>query len=107
MTDRRLDAALDIARAEREALRWVLITALWHGRPYGANESLLLSCAHDIPLRATGADVRRELAWLEGRALAKVIRTGPVWAAELSSLGEDVYDYRAEAPPGLARPPKW
>ena len=33
MTERRLDAAIDMARAEREALRWLMLTALWHARP--------------------------------------------------------------------------
>lgn len=107
MTERRIDAALDVARAERETLRWVLVTALWHGRPYGCNESLLLACAHDIPVRATSADLRRELAWLHSHGLASVAKDGPVWSACLSSMGEDVYDYRADAPAGLARPPRW
>jgi hypothetical protein len=105
--ERRLDAAIDIARAERESLRWVLLTALWHARPYGANEMLLTACAADIPLPATAAGIRRELGWLESHGLARVDRAGPVWAASLTAMGEDVYEYRAEAPAGLARPPRW
>lgn len=107
MTERRLDAVIDIARAERESLRWVMLTALWHARPYGAEESLLLRVAADVPLRASADAVRRELAWLEGRNLVAVGREGPLWWAKLAALGEDVYDYRAEAPVGLARPPRW
>lgn len=104
---RRIDAALDLARAERETLRWVMLTALWHARPYGTTETVLLACAHDIPIAATAAMVRQELGWLETHGLASLDRTGPVWGARLTALGEDVYDYRAQAPAGLARPPRW
>jgi len=107
MTERRLDAAIDIARAERESLRWVLLTALWHARPYGADEMLLLRVAADVPLRASADMVRREIGWLEARHLVTVGREGPQWWAKLAAQGEDVYDYRAEAPAGLARPPRW
>ncbi|MEW5790020.1 MAG: cytoplasmic protein [Pseudomonadota bacterium] len=108
MTDRRIDAAIDIARAEREALRWIMLTALWHARPYGTTESVLLACAHEIPIYATADLVRRELGWLESHGLAEIERDkSPVWAARLTANGEDVYDYRADAPAGLARPPRW
>ena len=107
MSERRIDAALDIGRAHREALRWVLVTALWHARPYGALESLLTACTADVGVAATSDEVRRELGWLEGHGLARVDRIGPVGSVHLSAHGEDVYDYRAEAPKGLARPPRW
>jgi hypothetical protein len=107
MTERRIDAALDLGRAHRETLRWVLLTALWHSRPYGAREDLLSLCAADAGVSATMDEVRRELGWLESHGLAKIERTGPIWAAVLSAQGEDVYDYRADAPAGLARPPRW
>lgn len=102
-----LDAAIDLARAEREMLRWVMLCALWHARPYGTTESVLLSCAHDIPLYATVDLVRKELSWLSTHGLIQLNTSGHVWEAELSALGEDVYDYRADAPSGLARPPRW
>lgn len=102
-----ISKAIDIERAERETLRWVLVTALWYARPYGALEGLLVSCAHDIPLRASSHDVRRELSWLDSHGLVQLDTRGPVWSAKLSALGEDVYEYRAEAPAGLARPKRW
>lgn len=108
MTERRIDAAIDMARAEREALRWLMLTALWHARPYGTREDVLLSCAHEIPIYATADLVRRELGWLESHGLASIARhASPIWAAKLTALGEDVYEYRADAPAGLARPPRW
>jgi hypothetical protein len=107
MTERRIDAALDLGRAHRETLRWVLLTALWHSRPYGAREDLLSLCAADTGVSATMDEVRRELGWLESHGLARIERHGPVWAAMLTAHGEDVYDYPAESPAGLARPPRW
>ena len=107
MTERRIDAAIDTARAERETLRWVILTALWHARPYGTSESVLLTCAHDIPVYATADLIRRELGWLENHGMARVDRKGTLWTAALTAHGEDVYDYRADAPAGLARPPRW
>lgn len=100
-------AVIDIARAERETLRWIILSALWHGRPYGVTEHVLLMTARDIPLRATSDQVRAELVHLEKRGLVKVGRDGPMWWAELTAEGEDVVDYRAEAPAGIARPPRW
>ncbi len=108
MTDRRIDTAIDIARAERETLRWLMLTALWHARPYGATEHVLLACAHEIPIYATPDMVRKELGWLQSHGLAEIIRdASPVWSAKLTAHGEDVYEYRADAPAGLARPPRW
>lgn len=108
MTERRIDAAIDIARAEREALRWLMLTALWHARPYGTREDVLLACAHEIPIYANAELIRRELGWLESHGLAAIVKdASPIWSVKLTALGEDVYEYRADAPAGLARPPRW
>lgn len=102
----KLDHLIDHARAEREYLRWVILLALWHARPYGTTEGVILGACRDIPLRATTDEVRRELDSLEKRGLVAVER-GPLWSATLTAAGEDVVDYRAEAPAGVARPPRW
>lgn len=101
-----IDAVIDMARAERELLRWVMVTALWYSRPYGSTEAVLQATAHDVPLRATSSEVRQELGWLEAHGLVRIIH-GPIWSAVLTAQGLDVYEHRAEAPAGLARPPKW
>lgn len=102
----KLSAVIDHARAEREYLRWVILLALWHARPYGTTEGVILGACRDIPLRVTQDEVRRELASLAKRGLVQVTE-GPVWQAEITAAGEDVVDYRAEAPAGIARPPRW
>lgn len=100
------DSMIDTVRAEREYLRWVILLALWHARPYGTTEGVILGACRDIPLRVTADEVRRELHSLEQRGLLRVTQ-GPVWQAELTACGEDVVDYRAEAPPGVGRPARW
>ena len=105
--EKRIDAAIDLARAERETLRWIILSALWHGRPYGVNEHVLLMTARDIPLRVNADLVRSEMGSLEKRSLVKVGRAGPSWWGELTAEGEAVVDYRAEAPNDIARPPRW
>ena len=107
MTDHRLDAIIDNARAEREFLRWVILNTLWHARPYGALETVILGACRDIPLRVTTDQVRAELRSLQKRGLLELQSDGPIWSAELSATGEALVDYRAECPADIARPPRW
>lgn len=106
MANDKLDHLIDHARAEREYLRWVILLALWHARPYGTTEGVILGACRDIPLRVTADELRRELDSLAKRGLVEVQR-GALWSAILTAEGEDVVDYRAEAPAGIARPPRW
>lgn len=106
MATDKLDHLIDHARAEREYLRWVILLALWHARPYGTTEGVILGACRDIPLRVTADEVRRELDSLAKRGLVDVER-GALWSATLTAAGEDVVDYRADAPAGIARPPRW
>lgn len=99
---------VDIARAERETLRWILLSALWYARPYGTSEHVLLRTAQDIPLIVNPDLVRREMNSLESRGLIAIERDkSPLWHAKITALGEDVVEYREDAPKGIARPPKW
>lgn len=107
MTHAPIDAAIDIARAERETLRWVLLSSLWHARPYGCTEYVLMRAAQDVPLRATTDMVRSELDSLAMNGLAQINQDQPIWWAKLTARGEAVVEYREPAPAGVARPPKW
>jgi len=107
MSNQPLHTAIDVGRAEREAIRWVLLLALWHSRPSGTSEYVLLRTCQDIQIRVTNDQIRSELVSLQKRGLVTVARTGPVWEAELTAEGEAVVDYRADCPVDVARPPKW
>ena len=104
--DHKLGALIDTARAEREYLRWIILLSLWHARPYGTTEGVILGACRDIPLRVTADEIRRELASLEKRGLVETQRDA-LWSAVLTAGGEDVVDYRSDAPTGIARPPRW
>lgn len=100
-------ALIQLERAQREQLRWLMLCVLHAARPTGANEGLLLAAASDVRLIVSATMVRQELSALAKRGLVALHSAAPVWSAEISAAGEDVVDYRAECPTGIARPPQW
>lgn len=98
---------VDIARAERENLRWVILLTLWNARPYGANEGILMRIVRDLALHITPDQIRQEMNYLKGRKLLELQSNQPVWSASILPDGEDLVDYRADCPEGIARPAKW
>lgn len=98
---------IDIARSEREVLRWIILSTLFHARPIGCNEHVLLRTAYDIPLRATQVMVRQEMGYLRDHGLISINDSDAYWFAKLTANGQDLCDYRADCPKGIARPPKW
>lgn len=99
---------IDLEKAARETLRWLIITALNAGRPIGASETLILSAAQPVMRETTQRDIRRELEYLEDRGLVELDgkHTG-AWHAKLTHHGIDVAEYTVPCHPGIARPEKW
>ena len=99
---------MNMDKQRRESIRWILLLALNHARPYGAGEVLLLSVVQAEFPDATPLEVRRELEYLSGRALVEVRKApdGP-WRAELTRHGMDCAEYTTDCEPGIARPPKY
>ena len=95
-------------KQRREQLRWILLLALNHARPYGAAELVLLGTAQGVFTDVTALEIRRELAYLEDRRLVQIERSpaGP-WRAELERHGVDIAEYTIDCEPGIARPPKY
>jgi hypothetical protein len=78
------------------------------GRPVPVSETVIFRVLSDSSLPVTAQGLRRELDYLEEKALVKLTqRTTPTWAAELSGHGIDVVEYATEAPTGINRPNKW
>ena len=101
-------STLDMERAQREQIRWTVLDALNHGRPYPVAETLILSAIQGVPIRCTALDLRRELAYLEERGLLKTKQLeGAPWTAQLTRDGVDVVEYTAAVEPGIARPKKY
>lgn len=99
---------LDMERARREHIRWIVLDALNHGRPYEVAEPLILSAIQGVPIQCTALDLRREIAYLEQRGLVEIKRLeGAPWTAELTRAGIDVAEYAIPVEPGIARPKKY
>jgi hypothetical protein len=99
--------SLDLDRQRREFMRWVLLLALYNGRPVETWEGVLISTMQGVYADATKREVRVELDYLEERGLVKIKRAPDGrWFAELSRAGVDFMEYNVDAEPGIARPPK-
>ena len=99
---------IDMEKERRELLRWLLLLALYNGRPYGCAEMVLLSTAQGVYKDATPLEIRQLLDYLEDRRLVEIERSpsGP-WRAELTRYGVDIVEYTVDCQPGIARPPKY
>ena len=98
---------LDLDRQRREFMRWVLLLALYNGRPVETWEGVLGSTMQGVYADATKREVRVELDYLEERGLVKIKRRPDGnWFAELNRAGVDVVEYTVECEPGIARPAK-
>lgn len=99
---------MDAERARRETIRWIILEALNHGRPYEVAETLILAAVQAVPLQCTALELRRELDYLEDRKLITVRRMEAApWTAELTRHGVDVVEYTVEIEPGIARPKRY
>lgn len=99
---------VDHARIRRENIRWQVLLTLNNARPIGAFEEVILSVIQAMYPDATPLELRREMDYLDERALVKVAKqpTGR-WFAELTRDGVDVAEYTVDVDPGIARPVKY
>lgn len=103
-----MNPQIDHARLRREALRWLIVLTLNNARPIGAFEGLVLTVAQSEYPDATLLELRRELDYLHGRDLVRLVKhPGGKWFAELSRHGVDVAEYTVDCEPGIARPARY
>lgn len=96
---------IDMDRARREAIRWHLIKTADVCRPQGIYVEAMLPVIQSVYGDATERELRRELDYLEERALVKIQRDGmDRWFVELTRHGIDLAEYTVEVQPGIARP---
>lgn len=99
---------IDLARARREALRWLILLTLNNARPIGAYEGPILAVAQSEYPDATPLELRRELDYLADRKLVDLTKKPDGrWFAELSRYGVDLAEYTVDCEPGIARPAKY
>lgn len=96
---------IDIAKARREELRWIILLALNAARPMGTSEAVIKNAVEPVVLDITQHEVRSELDYLEERGLITVAdRDGLVWHAKINRYGIDVVEYTVSCDPGIKRP---
>ncbi|MBW7863082.1 MAG: hypothetical protein GX580_02755 [Candidatus Hydrogenedens sp.] len=97
-----------IEQTQKEAARWYLLVALYHGGGNHVAEAVLLSTIQAVPIQTDAAVIRAQLKYLESAGLAQICKLpdGRITAA-ITQSGCDVYEYNADCPPGIARPRKY
>lgn len=99
---------VDLARAQREEIRWRILRTLDAGRPLPVSETIVLRTLQDINLQVTPHSLRRELDYLADRGLLSIEgKESPTWSAELTRYGVDLVEYTVPCEPGIARPRQW
>jgi predicted ArsR family transcriptional regulator len=99
---------MDIEKARREELRWLILRTLYAAQPVGTSENVIRNAIEPLMLDITAHEIRRELDYLAERGLVIVTqRDALIWMAKINDHGVDVVEYTVECHPGIARPKKY
>jgi len=98
---------IDMEKARREEMRWLILRALYAAQPMGTSEVIIRNALEPVIPDATELEIRKEMDYLEERDLAKIERNRPVWFAKINNHGIDFIEYVVDCRPGIARPKKW
>lgn len=99
---------IDLEKARREELRWMILRALYAAQPIGTTEIIVMKAMEPVVPDVTLIEIRRELDYLAERDLVKVVNADtPVWFAKINRRGIDIVEYTVECHPGIARPRRW
>lgn len=99
---------IDMEKARREQIRWLILQAANAGRPWPVVEDLVLAAVQAVPVQCTALELRREMDYLDDRKLIELRRPeGAPWTVELTRHGVDFVEYTVDAQPGIARPKKY
>jgi hypothetical protein len=99
---------LDIQKARREELRWLILLALNAARPIGTSEVVVKNAIEPVILDVTVIEIRNELDYLSERGLVALeCKDSLVWTAKLNRYGIDVVEYTIPCDAGIKRPSQW
>lgn len=100
---------MDLDKAAREALRWLILQALYSAQPIGASEQVLHQAIVPSQPLLTALELRRNLDYLAERELLTISGKGeqPFWFAKLTRHGIDLVEYTVPVEPGIGRPAKY
>lgn len=100
--------SVDIEKARRELIRWIVLLALNNGRPFDFNEEGLQAVVRAVYSDITALELRRQLDYLEGCGLIAIKKSpSGSWAALLTRKGIDTCEYTIDCEPGIDRPAKY
>lgn len=98
----------DMAKARREAVRWLILVTLNAARPVGANEIIVIDCVRQAQPDVTEREIRLEMDYLcERRLVELTCRECEHWFGKLTREGIDVVEYTVDCDAGIARPRKY
>ena len=99
---------MDMEKARREELRWLILQALNAAQPVGAPETIIKNAIEAVVLDVTVMEIRTHLDYLAERGLVTIAhRDSPVWYAKINRHGIDIVEYTVDCLPGIARPKKY
>jgi len=102
------DHIIDMERARREEIRWMILRALYAAQPIGTTEIIVMAAIVPVCPDVTINEIRRELDYLAERDLVTVSNTHmPVWFAKINRHGIDLVEYTVPCMPGITRPKMW
>lgn len=98
---------LDMEKARREEMRWLVLRALYSAMPIGTSEVIIAEALREVIPDVTELEIRKALDYLCERKIVNVERNRPVWFAKINNHGIDIVEYTVDCNPGIARPKKW
>jgi hypothetical protein len=98
---------LDMEKARREELRWLILRALYAAQPIGTTEIIIHTAIESSVPGTTEHEIRNQLDYLAERNLITVEKNRPFWFGKIKRYGIDVVEYTLECDPGIARPKPW
>jgi len=102
------DHLIDMEKARREEIRWMILQALYAAQPVGTTEIIVMKAMETVVPDITLSEIRRELDYLVERKLLTLSSEDmPVWFAKINRYGVDLVEYTIPCLPGIARPRKW
>jgi len=99
--------SMDMEKARREELRWLILRSLYAAQPIGTSEMIIRCVIDPIIHGITELETRNQLDYLLERKLISIERNKPTWHAKINRNGIDVVEYTLDCDPGIARPAKW
>ena len=89
---------------KRQALRWRVLSACYHGKPGHIGEVIVLRICADTGFEVDMHLIHEALDYLEGKELITVQRRAVEWLSRITDEGTDVVEGNADCPHGIDRP---